>query len=182
MRTLFAIFTLFISQAIAAPTPDDYIIGAEDVLSISVWREPELQKDDILVRPDGNISFPLAGDIKAAGKTTTDVKDIIVSRIKRYIPDPVVTVSVTSVGGNKVYVMGQVRTPGSYVIGRYVDVIQALTLAGGFTEYADRDNIRIIRHTDNKDTVFLFDYKDVMKGRRLEQNITLQGGDTIIVP
>lgn len=161
--------------------PSKYIIGPEDILEISVWREPDLQRE-VLVRPDGRISFPLAGDFKAAGRTPEQVQEIITQRIQRYIPDPVVTVTVRTIGGNKIYVIGQVLNPGAYVIGRYVDVLQALTLAGGLSEFADEDNIRIIRRDAGRETVFPFEYDDVKKGRKLEQNIILKGGDTVVVP
>jgi polysaccharide export outer membrane protein len=165
----------------ALEAPSKYIIGPEDVLEISVWREPDLQRE-VLVRPDGRISFPLAGDFKAAGRTPEQVQEIIAQRIQRYIPDPVVTVTVRTIGGNKIYVIGQVKTPGAYVIGRYVDVLQALTLAGGLSEFADEDNIRIIRREAGRETVFPFEYDDVKKGRKLQQNIILKGGDTVVVP
>lgn len=180
MRVLFVILSLFIGQ-VFADVASDYQIGPEDVLEISVWKEPDLQRE-VLVRPDGHISFPLAGDLKAEGLTTLQVQDAITTKIKRYIPNPVVTVTVTTIGGNKIYIVGQVRNPGAYVIGRYVDVLQALTLAGGFTEFADVDDIRVLRRTSNKESVFDFNYDRVRKGRSLEQNIILKGGDTVIVP
>lgn len=165
----------------AVEAPSKYIIGPEDVLEISVWREPDLQRE-VLVRPDGRISFPLAGDFKAAGRTPEQIQEIIAQRIQRYIPDPVVTVTVRTIGGNKIYVIGQVKAPGAYVIGRYVDVLQALTLAGGLSEFADEDSIRIIRREAGRETVFPFEYDDVKKGRKLQQNIILRGGDTVVVP
>ena len=161
--------------------PSQYIIGPEDVLEISVWKEPDLQRE-VLVRPDGRISFPLAGDFKAAGRTPDQVQQVITQRIQRYIPEPVVTVTVKNIGGNKIYVIGQVKSPGAYVIGRYVDVLQALTLAGGLTEFAKEGDIRIIRRGAGKESVFPFEYNDVKKGRKLQQNIILQGGDTVVVP
>ena len=180
MRTLLVVLSLFISSAFA-DAPSDYQIGPEDVLEVSVWKEPDLQRE-VLVRPDGNISFPLAGDLKAEGLAAVQIQENIASKIKRYIPNPVVTVTVKTIGGNKIYVVGQVRNPGAYVIGRYVDVLQALTLAGGFTEFADVDDIRVIRRSDSKESVFKFNYDRVRKGRSMEQNIVLKGGDTVIVP
>ncbi|MGH8605275.1 MAG: polysaccharide biosynthesis/export family protein, partial [Gammaproteobacteria bacterium] len=123
--------------------PTDYRIGPEDTLEISVWREEDLQRQ-VLVRPDGKISFPLAGDIQAAGRTTEQVQQDISQRLQRYIPEPVVTVTVVTIGG-KIYVIGQVNNPGAYVIGRYVDVLQALTLAGGLTPFASENNIKVLR-------------------------------------
>lgn len=161
--------------------PTEYLIGPEDILEISVWKEEGLERE-VLVRPDGKLSFPLAGDVQAAGRTPEQVQTEITERIKRYIPDPVVTVTVKAIGGNKVYVIGEVKNPGSYVIGRYVDVIQALTLAGGLTPFARENSIKVLRREGTKEIVVSFEYAEVKKGRRLEQNIFLRGGDVVVVP
>lgn len=161
----------------------DYQIGPEDVLEISVWKEKDLQLKEVLVRPDGWITFPLVGNMKAEGRTAQEIHDEITERLRKYIPDPVVTVSVKKVAGYKIYIIGKVNKPGQYVIGRYVDVLQALTLAGGLTPFADEDNIRILRKGENdKERVMHFNYGDVKNGRRLAQNIMLKSGDTIVVP
>lgn len=159
----------------------DYEIGPEDVLEISVWKEEDLQRE-VLVRPDGWLTFPLIGNIQAAGRTAQQLDQDITSRLKKYIPDPVVTVTVKKIQGLKVFVIGKVGKPGEYNVGRYVDVLQALTLAGGLTPFADEDSIKILRKKDGKETVMLFDYGDVKKGKRLEQNILLRSGDVIVVP
>lgn len=161
--------------------PSDYRIGPEDMLEISVWREEDLQRQ-VLVRPDGKISFPLAGDIQAAGRTTEQVQQDISQKLQRYIPEPVVTVTVATVGGNKIYVIGQVNNPGAYVIGRYVDVLQALTVAGGLTPFASENKIKVLRREGGQEIVLPFEYADVKKGKNLEQNVILQGGDTVVVP
>ncbi len=161
--------------------PTEYLIGPEDVLEISVWKEEGLERE-VLVRPDGKLSFPLAGDVQAAGRTPEKVQAEITERIKRYIPDPVVTVTVKTIGGNKIYVIGEVRNPGSYVIGRYVDVIQALTLAGGLTPFASENSIKVLRREGTKELVVSFEYAEEKKGRKLEQNIFLKGGDVVVVP
>lgn len=161
--------------------PTEYLIGPEDVLEISVWKEEGLERE-VLVRPDGKLSFPLAGDVQAAGRTPEQVQTEITERIQRYIPDPVVTVTVKTIGGNKVYVIGEVKNPGSYVIGRYVDVIQALTLAGGLTPFARENNIKVLRREGTREIVVSFEYAEVKKGRKLEQNIFLRGGDVVVVP
>jgi polysaccharide biosynthesis/export protein len=161
--------------------PTEYLIGPEDVLEISVWKEEGLERE-VLVRPDGKLSFPLAGDVQAAGRTPEQVQTEITERIQRYIPDPVVTVTVKAIGGNKVYVIGEVKNPGSYVIGRYVDVIQALTLAGGLTPFARENSIKVLRREGTREIVVSFEYAEVKKGRRLEQNIFLRGGDVVVVP
>ncbi len=158
-----------------------YRIGPEDVLHISVWKEEELNRE-VLVRPDGGISFPLAGNLEAAGKTTQDLMGELTRRIQRYIPDAVVTVTVTKVSGYSIFVIGKVSKPGQYTLGRYVDVLQALTLAGGVTPFASEDDITVLRRQNGKEIRFPFDYSDVKRGRRLEQNILLQSGDVVVVP
>lgn len=165
----------------ALKPPEEYRIGPEDVLEVSVWKEEDLQRE-VLVRPDGKISFPLAGDIKAAGHTPEEVQQLITQKIQRYIPEPVVTVTVKQIGGNKIYVIGQVQQPGAYVVGRYMDVMQALTMAGGLTEFAKEGDIRVLRRKGGEEIVMPFEYDDVKKGRKLEQNIILKGGDTVVVP
>ena len=165
----------------AAPVAGSYRIGPEDVLVISVWKEEALQRE-VLVRPDGWISFPLVGDVQAAGRTTKELTNEIRVRLTRYIPDPVVTVTVKEIAGNKIFVIGRVNKPGEYVIGRYVDVLQALALAGGLTPFAVEKKIKIVRKRNDKEVVYRFNYAEVEKGKNLEQNIILQGGDVVIVP
>jgi polysaccharide export outer membrane protein len=180
---LFALTALAVApQSVGAQAPpSEYLIGPEDVLDVSVWKEEELQRE-VLVRPDGRVSFPLVGDVQAAGRTPTQVRDEIASKLRRYIPEPVVSVIVATVGGNKIYVIGQVQTPGAYVIGRYVDVVQALTVAGGMTEFAKENDVRIIRRQGGKFRVFDFRFGDLKKGKNLKDNIMLEGGDTVVVP
>lgn len=160
----------------------EYEIGPEDLLEIFVWKEKDLQRE-VLVRPDGWLTFPLVGNVSAKGKTAQQLQDEIATRLRKYIPDPNVSISVKKVAGYKIFVIGKVNKPGELVVGRFIDVIQALTLAGGLTPFADDDNIRILRKDkEGKDSVIMFDYADVRKGRRLEQNIMLKSGDVIIVP
>ena len=169
----------------AAPGPLEpggaYRIGAEDVLEISVWQEEELSRE-VLVRPDGGISFPLAGDIEVAGKTAREVRDEITERVRDYIPDAMVNVSVVEVSGYRIYVIGQVNNPGEFTVGRYLDVVQALTLAGGLTPFAAESRIRVIRRVPNGEEVYPFDYSAVKRGRGLHQNRLLQSGDVVMVP
>jgi polysaccharide biosynthesis/export protein len=165
----------------AVAPPAGYRVGPEDVLDISVWKEEGLNKE-VLVRPDGGITFPLVGQIQAAGKTAEEIGAEIASRLKRAINDPVVSVSVLKVTGNKIYIIGRVARPGEYATGRYVDVLQALAMAGGLTPYAAENSIKVLRKHDGKDEVFEFEYSDVRRGRKLEQNIVLQGGDVVVVP
>jgi len=165
----------------ATPQDDSYRLGPEDVLDISVWKEEGLKKETV-VRPDGAISFPLIGDVQAAGRTVSEVRDEIGKRLARYIPEPTVSVLVLRVASNRFYVIGRVNKPGDFAIGRYIDVLQALALAGGLTPFADQHSIKVIRKQEGKDVVLPFDFAAVSRGEALEQNIRLQGGDVIVVP
>jgi polysaccharide export outer membrane protein len=159
----------------------DYEISPEDVLGISVWKEDGLTKE-VLVRPDGGISFPLAGDLQAAGKTAQEIELEITRRLMKYMAQPVVSVTVLKVVGNKIYVMGKVNKPGEYLAGRYLNVLQALSLAGGLTPFAAENDIKVLRKQGGRDLVFPFNYSEIRKGNNLEQNITLKGGDVVVVP
>ncbi len=158
-----------------------YLIGPGDVLSISVWKEEGMQLE-VLVRPDGEITFPLAGEIQAGGLTTKALSAALVEKLIRYIPNPSVTVSVLKSVSNKVYVIGKVNRPGEFTATGYMDVLQALTMAGGLTSYADSGEIKIIRRTETGTKMKLFDYDEVISGDRLDMNILLQAGDTVVVP
>ncbi len=172
----------FLPTASAQQEGNAYIIQAGDVLEISVWREADLTRE-VLVRPDGGMSFPLVGNILATDKSVTDIQQEIAERLATYIPEPVVTVSVKEIKGNSIYVIGQVNLPGEYVATRRMDVMQALSLAGGMTAYASGNKIKILRRdNDSKQIAIRFRYDDVAKGENLEQNIVLQGGDVVVVP
>lgn len=166
---------------VAASADAGYQIGPEDTLGISVWREDTLQRE-VIVRPDGMISFPLAGDVMAAGKTAEEVAKEIKKRLAKYMPDPVVSASVNKVAGYKIYVLGEVTKPGEFTVGRYVDVLQALTLAGGLTPYASENGIKILRRENGKEVVLPFRYSAARSGDGLEQNIMLRSGDVVVVP
>ena len=158
-----------------------YQIGPGDVLNISVWKEEGMQLE-VLVRPDGEITFPLVGEIKAGGLSTKQLSNLIVEKLKRYIPHPSVTVSVIQSVSNKIYVIGKVNRPGEFIATGYMDVLQALTMAGGLTPYAESDEIKIIRRTKTGTKMKLFDYDEVISGERLDMNIILKAGDTVVVP
>ena len=158
-----------------------YKVLPGDVLQVSVWKEPDLQLE-LLVRPDGAISFPLAGEISTVNKSVTDLQAELTTRLAKYINGPVVTVSIIEVLGNKVYVIGQVNNPGDFVVNPQVDVLQALSMAGGTTRFADLDNIRILRRSNSHQTALSFNYKDVIRGRNLAQNVMLKSGDVVVVP
>ncbi len=159
----------------------EYRIGPEDVLHISVWKEPDLDRK-VLVRPDGGVSFPLVGDIQVSGRTPLEVQDEIRSRLQRYVPDAEVTVSADTISGYTVFVLGEVNKPGQFTLGRYVDVVQALTLAGGTTPYASERSIQVLRRQDGREVTYKFDFRDIKRGRDLSQNIILQSGDVVVVP
>lgn len=170
-----------VAVPVAEPGDPAYVIGPEDALEISVWRDETL-KAATLVRPDGGISFPLAGDFIVAGKTATQVRDELVKRLSKYVPDPVVTVSVARVASYRIYVLGRVNKPGDFQVGRHIDVLQALSIAGGMTPFASEDGIQIIRKVDGKPTSIPFEYSRIRKGGDLSQNITLKSGDVLLVP
>ncbi|MEZ5543259.1 MAG: polysaccharide biosynthesis/export family protein [Pseudomonadota bacterium] len=158
-----------------------YLIQPGDVLDISVWKEEDLNKQ-VLVRPDGGISFPLAGDLQAARTSVSELQQQLTAKLQKYIPDPLVTVSILKLDGNKVYVIGKVNRPGEFVASRNLDVVQALSVAGGMTPYAAANKISILRRTNGKLTSIPFRYGDIEKGDNLQQNIMLQSGDVVLVP
>lgn len=165
----------------APAVADSYQIQPGDDLLVSVWKEKDLQSE-VVVRPDGGISFPLAGDIPASGKTTTQLEKDLAAKLQKYVPDPVVTVMVKQSLGNKIYVIGKVNKPGDYPTNRTVDVMQALAMAGGPTPYASLNKIKILRRENGELKAIPFRYSRVEKGEDLQQNIILQGGDVIVVP
>lgn len=158
-----------------------YLVQAGDSLQIAVWKEQDLQLE-VLVRPDGGLTFPLAGEIEAAGHTVDEIRKTLESRLLKYIPDPVVTVAVKAATGSRIFVVGKVNRPGDFPLIRPIDVLQALSLAGGATPFADVNGIRVIRRDGEQQTVFRFRYDDVRRGRDLAQNILLRSGDTVVVP
>jgi len=162
-------------------TDNIYRIQPGDVLDVSVWKEEDLVKQ-VLVRPDGGMSFPLVGNIQAAGKSVADLQKLITERLTKYIPDPVVTVATLKLDGNKVYVIGKVARPGEFQTNRYMDVVQALSMAGGMTPYAADNKITVLRRENGKQRSIPFRYGDIEKGEDLEQNIILQSGDVVVVP
>lgn len=161
---------------------DPYTVQPGDILEISVWKEEDLQRE-VLVRPDGRFSFPLAGDIVATGKPVDQLRQEITASLQRYIPDLVVTVTVAQILGNKIYVIGQVNEPGEFIVNPRVDVMQALSMAGGTTAFASLNDIMILRRNANgRQQAIPFAYKDVERGRSLEQNVVLHSGDVVVVP
>lgn len=173
--------------AVLAPDPAsaqnaaDYRLHAGDTITVAVWKELELQRK-VIIRPDGRFSFPLAGEVQAAGRSADQVRVDIESQLKKYIPEAVVTVLVEDVAGNRIYVIGQVNKPGMYVMNPQLTVLQALSLAGGSTPFAKLDNISIVRGVGAAQKTLPFRYDQVVEGKSLQQNVTLESGDVVVVP
>ena len=161
--------------------PPEYVIGPEDVLGMNFWREAEMT-GDVTVRPDGRLTLPLLGEIQAAGLTPDALRQRITEAANKLFEDPSVTVTVRQINSRKVYITGNVTTPGAHALTGERTVLQVIALAGGLTEFADRKNISIVRVDGGKQQIFKLNYNDVSKGKRLEQNIVLKPGDTIVVP
>lgn len=184
--TGFLLVSIPVAHAQQAETPAgadraEYLIQPGDLLEISVWREEYLERE-VIVQPDGKISFPLAGILNAADSTVEEVQRRVAQQLQQYIPDPVVTVSIKEIRGNRVYVLGQVQNPGQFVMNPRVDVVQALALAGGATPFAEMNDIKILRRVGDRQQLIEFRYADIARGRNLNQNIILKSGDVIIVP
>jgi polysaccharide biosynthesis/export protein len=159
-----------------------YTIGAGDVLRIVTWKEADFTVDTVLVRTDGKISFPLLNDVQAAGLTPMMLKDVLESGLKNYVAAPVITVTITTAGSQKFYILGEVSRTGEYPIVKDLSVLQAFALAGGFTEWASKNEILLIRREAGQKKVYKIDYKDMAKGKNLEQDLMIKADDTIIVP
>lgn len=161
--------------------PSDYVIGAEDVLGIVFWRDQEMT-GDVTVRPDGMITLPLVGDVRAAGLTPPALRDVIQQAAARYLADLNVNVIVRQINSRKVFITGEVRTPGAFPLTGPRTVMQLIALAGGLTEYADAKSITITRLENGKSRSLKFNYRDVARGKNLDQNVELKPGDTVVVP
>lgn len=159
----------------------NYKIQPGDVLHIAVWKEEDLTTD-ILVRPDGHFTFPLAGDIDAKGKNAQQITVELEKKIQKYIPDPVITVSVVQILGNKIYVIGKVNNPGEFIMSHDIDVMQAMSMAGGASTFAGLNKIKILRRANGVQKAISFKYAEVEAGKNLQQNILLQPGDVVVVP
>lgn len=167
--------------AAASDVPADFVIGPEDVLGIVFWREAELS-GDVTVRPDGRITLPVLGEMTAAGLRPADLQKQITTVAGKYVNQPNVTVVVRTIHSRKIFVTGRVTSPGTFDLKGTVTVLQAIAMAGGLTEYADAKNITVLRKDAVDGQVLRFNYRDVSKGRKLEQNVVLRPGDTVVVP
>jgi len=168
------------SQKPVAQDPN-YIIGPQDVLDISVWKENELTRT-VPVRPDGKISMPLLNDVRAAGLTPNQLAAQITTSLKKFVTDPQVTVIVTQINSQRVYILGEVLRTGAYPLLPDMTILQALSSAGGFTQFANRKKIYMFRIENGKQVRFPFDYKAVIDGKQTNENVALRAGDTIVVP
>ncbi len=159
----------------------EFYLGPGDLLEVSVWKDEALSRQ-VVVRPDGKISFPLIGDVVAQGRAVDQLRQAIEAKIRTFVPDAPVNVMVIQVGSPKVYVVGKVLKPGLYIMGEPLRVMQILAMAGGMTPFAKKDDILIIREKHGEQKVFKFNYSNVAEGEKLDQNIRLEPGDTVVVP
>ena len=170
------------ARVASATLSQDYVIGPEDVLSITFWRDKELSADDVVVRPDGKISLPLLKDVEAAGYTPEQLNVALVKAASKYIAQPNVTVIVKEINSRKVFIIGQVTRPGAFPLTGDMTVLQLIAFAGDVLEYAKSKSVVIVRTEEEGERRFKFNYKEVKAGKRVEQNILLKPGDTVIVP
>jgi len=185
-KTLFFAFFLQLAcvmagSAIAAGNPDIYRLRQGDTVEVSVWREDTLQKQ-VVVLPDGSITLPLAGRIEVVGLSTPEAEQLIASKLKTYLPEPVVTVVIAGTGGNSAYVLGKVIHPGVLPITGPLTVLQAISLVGGLDRFADESAIKVIRVKPGGQDILPVNYKDIISGKDMLTNIQLKAGDTIVVP
>jgi len=185
----FFIQSMAAEKAVASPletkkatvADSSYIIGPMDILEIEVWREPDFSRQ-VLVRPDGKITFPLIGDVQASGMNTLGLKAVLTEELIGFVDNPEVTVIVVESRSKNFYIIGKVNRPGTYPLSPGMTVLQALSVAGGFAQWAHKDKIRIIRRSEGREEIFSINYDKVISGKNLEQNILLEPNDTIIVP
>ena len=186
MKTWFRLASLVVLAGSWAPlssvaVEDAYRLQPADQLFVSVWREEELTRQ-VLVLPDGTITFPLIGSVSVAGLTSNEAEERISEKLKKYIPDPAVSVTVSGINGNRIFLIGKVNNPGVFVMYAPTDVLQALSFGGGFNRFADVEDILILRRAQGTVSKFKFDYNAVASGKDLDTNIMLQPNDVIIVP
>jgi polysaccharide biosynthesis/export protein len=164
-----------------ATTDPSYLIGPEDVLDVNVWKEPDMTRS-VPVRPDGKISLPLINDVQAAGLTPQQLASSLTEKLRKFLTDPQVTVIVTTINSQRVYVVGEVLRAGGFTLTPGMTVLQVLANAGGFTTFANVKKIHVMRVVNGKHTEIPFNYREVIKGDNPDQNIKLEPGDTIVVP
>lgn len=169
------------AQAEPATNIPTYVLHAGDIIRITVWKEDGMDQE-LTILPDGTVNYPLIGVLPVAGKTPAEVQTLVKEKLARLIPSASVTVSVKEARGNSINVVGQVARPGDIIMNRPLTIMQALSQAGGLTNFADETHITILRKTDGKETALPFDYAKVTAGEALTSNISLTSGDVIVVP
>jgi polysaccharide export outer membrane protein len=162
--------------------PPPYRIGPSDILSVYVWKEKDLTQDVVLVLPDGRITLPLVGEVMAQGQTVSDVRKAVGEKYEKYVTEPEVTIIVKEIRSRRVYLLGKVNKPGPYYLEPDMTVLQALSVAGGFAEWADTKNIVVVRREAGKEAQFRFNFREFVDGKNIEQNLLLKPNDTIVVP
>lgn len=185
-RMIFILFCLMCVElssgvAVAVEKPEIYQLHQGDKVLISVWREETLQKE-VVVLPDGSVTFPLIGRVEVAGLSTSEVEQSITAKLKKYFPEPIVTVVIIGTDGNRAYITGKVMRPGPLVISGPTSVLQAISIAGGFDKFADESSIKVIRTKADGQVILPVNYKDIISGKNITTNIQLQAGDTLVVP
>lgn len=180
-KLLSSIIYLSILTTTSVFAKEPYLLNAGDRLTISVWNESALQKE-VVILPDGTISFPLAGQLDAQDRTVVDLEAELNSKLSEYISDPVVNITVNSVSGNTVHILGKVLRPGSFSMSQPLDAMQALSLAGGLNTFAEENNIIILRRNGEKQQIIPVHYARIKNGQSLESNVLLKSGDVIIIP
>lgn len=170
------------TRAAAVAIAPDYVIGADDILSIMFWRDKDLSAPDVIVRPDGKITLPLLNDVQAAGRTPEELGVAIRDAARKFVEDPNPTVIVKEIKSRRVFITGRIEKPGPYSINGKTTILQLIAMAGGLREYVDGKNISLMRTEQGKQSVYAFNYQDVVKKRYLHQNIELKPGDVVVVP
>ena len=165
----------------AVAIPMGYIVGDSDVIHVNVWKEPEVSQT-VVVRTDGNISLPLINEVKVSGLTPLQIQDMVAEKLKNFLNNPQVTVTVIEIRSKRAFITGEVARPGTYSLNAETSVLQLIAQAGGFTPFAKKDSIVVLRTEDGRQSRLKFKYKEVVQGKKTEQNIALHPGDTVVVP
>lgn len=168
-------------KADAAVSPSGYVVGDSDVLHVNVWKEPEVSQT-VVVRTDGNISLPLINEVRVSGLTPLQIQELVAEKLKNFLNNPQVTVTVAEIHSKRAFITGEVTRPGTYSLNADTTVLQLIAQAGGFTPFAKKDDIVVLRTEQGKQARLKFKYKEVVQGKKTEQNIALHPGDTVVVP
>jgi polysaccharide export outer membrane protein len=165
----------------AVAVPAGYVVGDSDVLHVNVWKEPEVSQT-VVVRTDGNISLPLINEVKVSGLTPLQIQELVAEKLKGFLTNPQVSVTVAEIRSKRAFITGEVTRPGTYALNAETTVLQLIAQAGGFTPFAKKDSIVVLRTQEGKQMRLKFKYKEVVQGKKTEQNIALHPGDTVVVP